>query len=471
MAKLNHQSAHHTAQPARMDTSSWINQQEKMYHFMQNQKNELEDRKAKNKEKAYEASIKRLKGTGYGEKPNFINTGIEALDYNRRLIGAQILEENFKLDQEILEKEQQGILDPIESSKLRYKKNQIMAIPDKMANGELAFKQTVEKYQEMLSSGKVLLTPENMENMRRIHDGDYSIQYDPDTYELMVVFQSDDENEEDRVITYEELISEQGLGKIIESHNIRDVAKSLGDIIGTSTNTDYNDLYQITTEGIKFNDEELKDFVNLEAHNNPNIMDSFAFQKYGKYSVDDLSNEERESIIDEFIFYLKATLNEKYEEDFDSGLGGYRTAQQRLIETKKQNDIKNAQKERELKIKEEKHKKEHGDSGIFKDYTIEDDMKVPTYGLNGYEINVGDEMFPTKIKATALKAYPDSSGNIVMEVSDGSNYYKLNESDLAELKRLGITRKVIEADFKELNKDTTNQKIKASSTTINYFND
>lgn len=473
MAKSNYQSAHHTAGPARMDTSSWINQQEKMYLYMQNQKRELEDRKAENKEKAYQASLQRLKESRFGERPDFKNTGIEALDYNYRLIGAKLQEENFKLDQEILEKERQGILDPIESSLLSYKKSRIMAVPEKMANAELAFRQTVEKFNQRLSEGKILPTPENIENLRRIHDGDYSIEYDPNTFELMVVFQSDDENEEGKVITYEELLSEHGLGKIIEAYNIRDVAKSLGDTIGSSTDKTYDGLYQITTEGIKFDDEELRAFVNLEANNNPNIMDSFAFQKYGKYSVDELSEEERDSIIDEFIVYLKAGINKKYEEDFDAGLGGYNVAKQKLAETRKQNKIENERKDRELKIKEEKHKKEYGDSEIFQDYTVEDDKKIPTYGLGGYEINIGGEHFPEKIKATAIKAYPDpdSKGNIIIKASDGINEYNLNQADLAELKRLGITRERIESDFRELNKETTEETIKASNTTINYFKD
>src|SRR5690606_75589 len=120
---------------------------------------------------------------------------------------------------------------------------------------------------------------------------------------------------------FNEFMSGKSLGRKVKNFNLRGEALSIADQLGTAENTGYNGFYQITTEGLKYDDDQLYNLIENIADNAPDQLNSFAFQKYGKFS-EELTEDEKSSIINEVMFHVKSAIDEKHKTDFDSGLAG-----------------------------------------------------------------------------------------------------------------------------------------------------
>jgi hypothetical protein len=458
MAKGNYQNTYATIPSDSPDISSWVMQQEKMNLYMDKyQKDLLKDAEEK-KLKQQEAAKKRLEETGYGKNPDFKLTGTEALDYNVRLLTQEALQENFRLDQEIKQMEQNGELDIFKQAELKQKKDLLFKLPENLAAAQEKYRLEVESFQQGIQEGSILPTPENLQRLKRMKDGDYKISLNPDNYaEFSVVFDKDGDGIED-FIPFSEFMSDNSIGRKIKNFNLRGEALKVAEQIGTLEQSGYDGFYKKTSEGIKYDDDQLYNLVSNIAQSSPDQLDSFAYQRFGK-TADKLSDQEEDVIVRDFISHLKSAINEKNKSEFDSGLAGHNLATNKFNYEKQRDKIEDGQWWADFNLRKSKGDKDSDPNVINKDFVQEGAEKTPTYGLNGYEITIDKaegtpELGKVKIKATALKAKPLGGGKYQLKVSDGTKEYDLQETDLAQLKSMGITREVIQSDYNNLNNTT-----------------
>lgn len=476
MAKGNYTNTYATRDGGAPDWSGWMAQQEQL-NMQQNRWNKqlLDDANRAKKEKD-DALKNELADLQYGKSPEFKLTGVEALDFQRRKIALAALDENLKIENEIRDGYANGTMTPFRFAELKQKKDQLWKLPENLAVVEQTFKGQVDEFTKGLNDGKYLKTNENQQRLRRLQNGEYEIILDPKNRgEFLVVFDQDGDGELD-YITMSDFMQGQSLGTIIPNINMMENGMAFGKTLGKekSKNIDpKNGLYTIERSGLKFDDEKLVDFGLELGKNNPSVANSFAYQRFGGNLWNDLNDAQKKEIAEEYAEYMKMGIDEEFKSEFNSGAANYGLSKDKFAYQKQRDKTKDGQWWAEFNRKN----KDNKSSTLTQDYVIEGSMKVPTYGLDGYEITVENETDKkTKIKVTALKAFPDTTGRVIMKVSDGTNEYDLNEADLAQLKKKGITRERIEKDFRELNKDvsfgdTPEESTQASNTTINYFND
>ena len=468
MAKGNHTSVYGTKTGQVPNWSGWMVQQEQLNMQQDRWNKQLLDDAKKAKADKDAALAKELESLQYGKTPEFTPTGIEALDYQRRKIGLAALDENWKLEEEIRKAYANGEMTPFKLAELKQKKSQLLKLPENLAVVEQTFKGQVEEFTKSLSEGKVFMTDENKQRLRRLQNGDYDIVLDPDNYgEFMIVFDKDDDGQLD-YIPMSDFMQGKSLGAIVPNINMMDSGLAFGKTLGTSLVKDNapNGYYTITEKGLKYNDDELINLAMNLGSTNPAQANSFAYQMTGGKLWKDLSNDEQLAIATQFAEYMKLGIDEEYKKEFDSGRASNALGHRNAAENEWYHRQLLAQKQREFNFQYEKWQKENPTSNVLyagnvpittvnKDgEEVTTKQNAPAYATNGLKITTTNRAKgKNEITVKSIVAYPVNDGSgIKVIASDGTQEYELSKADaLAVYKDLGITENMVIQDYLEAN--------------------
>lgn len=453
MAKGNYNSVYEQGVNSAPDWSGWVMQQEKMNLQQQEWNKQLKDEAEKKRKEKDDVLKKDLEDLGYGQNPEFKPTGIEALDYQQHIVAEQALAMKLDLRDEINKAYADGTMTPFKFAELKYKDSQIMKLPENLAAAQAKFKAEADEFVTGLTNGKYLKTPENQKRLKKLQDGDYSIQIDKSNpSDFTIVF------DDGETIPMSEFMADKGIGLKIHNINMNDSAEKTAKVIGTMNRKDgdeSNSLYTIETKGLKFNDKELHNFLRLQAEMNPETANSFAYQLKGK-TWDELDDEEKDGVIGLYSDVVKGYVNEEYKREFNTGKANNQLGQARLAEQKRQNNIKNNldAKKHEFEVKKWEKKNGGDTDSIYEGFAYYQDtdgeytkMKVPAYGVNGYSISVDGK----DIKINSIYAFPKSNGEIEYYGSDGVDNHRLTDVEAnAIANKYGITREKIQKDYEKL---------------------
>lgn len=462
MAKGNYKSVIATAAPVQNDISAWIMQQEQMNlqarHFNDQRLRDAE-KKIAERDKALADKLANL---GYGTSPEFKMTGVEALDYNQRMLAAETIEKAGDLDKRIIEAEKNRALDPFQMAKLKHEREQLNKIPERLSIIQQKFKEEVEEWTKGVADGKIIATPENMSRLKRLHDGEYKLVLDPTNVgSFMVVFDQDGDGVDD-YIPFEDFMSDKSIGYKVRNVDMMNSAMEFGKALGKSENMEESGLYKITEKGLKYNDQQLKSLVLSMAESNVDDANSFAYQHFGKM-YKDLDDSEKEVLVSSYINYAKMGVDESYKKEFNAGLANYQLGRDRLAHTKSMDEQK-------LALAYKKFDAEQGGKGTPGSIKIDEvigngvpiSINAPTYSTPKLKVQIGDPSGedPNKsVEILSVSAIPEEDGRVRLIGWDGTNSHSLDEGVLPALKKHGITKENVIKYYNELNNSTENERL------------